>query len=180
MQVAPGVSSDANPDNRQQSTITVYGSSGAENTFLIDGVNTTGVEYGFQGKDLNFEFIQEIDVKTGGYEAEFGKATGGDHQRDHQVGRQRVPRRRLRLLRRRLAADEAPTPSSPPAAPSTGFTRKDFGVDLGGSILKDRLWFFGAYDRVTNTTDSALPAGPLAATPWRRRSDRDLASAKLT
>ena len=40
-------------------------------------MNTTGVEYGFQGKELNFEFIQEVDVKTGGYEAEFGRSTGG-------------------------------------------------------------------------------------------------------
>ena len=77
VQVAPGTSSDANPLNKDQSTITVYGSSGAENSFFIDGVNTTGVEYGFQGKELNYEFIQEIDVKTGGYEAEFGRSTGG-------------------------------------------------------------------------------------------------------
>ena len=76
VQVTPGVSSDANPDNQSQGTITMYGSSGAENAFLIDGVNTTNVEYGFQGKELNFEFIEELDVKTGGYEAEYGRATG--------------------------------------------------------------------------------------------------------
>src|SRR5213076_1165089 len=77
VQVAPGVSSDANPSNPSQSTISVYGSSGAENAYYVDGVNTTNMEYGFQGKELNFEFIQEVDVKTGGYEAEFGRSTGG-------------------------------------------------------------------------------------------------------
>ncbi len=77
VQITPGVASDANPDNAGQSSITVYGSTGAENVFYIDGVNTTGVEYGFQGKELNFEFIQEVDVKTGGYEAEYGRSTGG-------------------------------------------------------------------------------------------------------
>src|SRR5207237_9065186 len=77
VQVAPGVSSDANPSNGQQVTISVYGSSGAENAYFIDGVNTTNVEYGFQGKELNFEFISEVDVKTGGYEAEYGRSTGG-------------------------------------------------------------------------------------------------------
>src|SRR4029079_1323463 len=76
VQVAPGVSSDANPGNPDQDTISVYGSSGAENSFFIDGMNTTGVEYGFQGKQLNFEFIREVNVKTGGYEAEFGRSTG--------------------------------------------------------------------------------------------------------
>ena len=77
VQVAPGISSDADSRNTTQSTITVYGSSGAENAFYIDGVNTTGVEYGFQGKELNYEFVQEVDVKTGGYEAEYGRSTGG-------------------------------------------------------------------------------------------------------
>ncbi|HVR41259.1 MAG TPA: TonB-dependent receptor, partial [Thermoanaerobaculia bacterium] len=77
VQVVPGVSSDANPSNPGQSSISVYGSSGAENAFFVDGVNTTNMEYGFQGKELNFEFIQEVDVKTGGYEAELGRSTGG-------------------------------------------------------------------------------------------------------
>ena len=31
-------------------------------------------------------------------------------------------------------------------------------ADLGGPLLRDRLWFFGAYDRVTDTRDNALPA----------------------
>jgi hypothetical protein len=30
-----------------------------------------------RGKELNFEFIQEIEVKTGGYEAEHGRSTAG-------------------------------------------------------------------------------------------------------
>ena len=77
VEVSPGTSSDASNNNLDQNTITVYGSSGAENAYFIDGVNTTGMEYGFQGKELNFEFIQEIDVKTGGYEAEYGRSTGG-------------------------------------------------------------------------------------------------------
>src|SRR5262245_27497398 len=77
VRIAPGVASDANPENENQSTLSVYGSSGAENAFYNDGVNTTGVEYGFQGKELNYEFIEAIDVKTGGYEAEYGKSTGG-------------------------------------------------------------------------------------------------------
>ena len=77
-QITPGVSTDAiQADNKQTPTITVYGSSGAENAFFVDGVNTTGLEYGFQGKELNFEFIQALEVKTGGYEAEYGRVTGG-------------------------------------------------------------------------------------------------------
>src|SRR5436305_1821883 len=37
VQITPGVSSDANAENAQQTSITVYGSTGSENSFLIDG-----------------------------------------------------------------------------------------------------------------------------------------------
>ena len=30
------------------------------------------------------------------------------------------------------------------------YTRADYGVDLGGFLVKDRLWFFAAYDRVSD------------------------------
>jgi hypothetical protein len=55
---------------------TVYGATGLENNYIIDGLNTTSVWNGGQGKQLNLEFVQEIEVRTGGYEAEFGRAMG--------------------------------------------------------------------------------------------------------
>ena len=61
----------------RHTAITVYGSTGLENSYLVDGANTTGVEIGNQGKVLNFEFIQEVEIKAGGYEAEYGGAQGG-------------------------------------------------------------------------------------------------------
>ena len=63
--------------NVASSPFTVYGSTGLENAYLVDGANTTGVEIGNQGKVLNFEFIQEVELKAGGYEAEYGGAQGG-------------------------------------------------------------------------------------------------------
>ena len=57
--------------------LSIYGATSVENQFLIDGVNTTNVIKGFQGKDINSEFIQEVEVKTGGYQAEYGRNTGG-------------------------------------------------------------------------------------------------------
>ncbi|HEX9460764.1 MAG TPA: carboxypeptidase-like regulatory domain-containing protein, partial [Thermoanaerobaculia bacterium] len=52
-QVAPGTGSDARGT-------TVYGSTGAENQYIIDGLNTTGVETGVQAKRLNLDFVQEV------------------------------------------------------------------------------------------------------------------------
>ena len=63
---------------------------------------------------------------------------------------------------------------------TAGFTREDYGVDLGGFLVQDKLWFFGAYDRVNNTDKTTLPAGPLAGNVVQSKSKRDLGAAKLT
>ena len=68
-QLASGVNTDAS-DSRNTS-ITVYGSTGLENSYLVDGANTTGAEIGSR-EGLNFEFIQEVEFKSGGHEAEYG------------------------------------------------------------------------------------------------------------
>src|SRR5207344_483652 len=68
--LAPGVVNDAVGPQ-------FYGSSGAENQYIIDGLNTTGVELGDKGKSINSDFIQEVEVKTGGLPAEYGRMTGG-------------------------------------------------------------------------------------------------------
>ena len=62
----------------------------------------------------------------------------------------------------------------------TGFRRNDGGVDVGGYVVKDKLWFFGAYDRVRNGFDNVLEAGPDAGTIVTSNSRRNLGSAKLT
>lgn len=179
VQIAPGVSSDANPSNPTQNTITVYGSSGAENAFYVDGVNTTNMEYGFQGKELNFEFIQEVDVKTGGYEAEFGRATGGIINVITKSGGNELQGDLFGYYDSdSLQADANEVVST--SGTIDGFTRKDYGFDLGGALMQDKLWFFGAYDKVQNSLDSALPGGPREGQIETSESDRDLASLKLT
>jgi hypothetical protein len=178
VQVAPGVSSDANASNPGQSTITVYGSSGAENAFYIDGVNTTNMEYGFQGKQLNFEFIQEVDVKTGGYEAEFGRSTGGIINVITKSGGNMF---HGDLFGYRdsdsLQSDTEPIDSSNGSI--TGFKRDDYGADLGGPIVRDKLWFFAAYDVFKHTSDNELIFDNLRVNV-QSVADQDLGSAKLT
>ena len=73
----PGVNEDQGDTQGRALSLTVYGATSVENQFIIDGVNTTNVIRGFQGKAINGEFIQEVEIKTGGYQAEYGRATGG-------------------------------------------------------------------------------------------------------
>ena len=38
-------------------------------------------------------------------------------------------------------------------------SRQDYGADVGGFMVKDHLWFFGAYNRVTFNQSQILNAG---------------------
>lgn len=178
VQVAPGVSSDANPSNPTQATITVYGSSGAENAFYIDGVNTTNLEYGFQGKQLNHEFIQEVEVKTGGYDAEYGRSTGGIINVITKSGSNEFHGDVFGYYDADSFQSDTETVDSS-AGTIAGFTRSDFGADLGGPILRDKLWFFAAYDAVSHESDNELLLDDTVVRV-NAETDQDLASAKLT
>ncbi|MGE5198876.1 MAG: carboxypeptidase regulatory-like domain-containing protein, partial [Rhodospirillaceae bacterium] len=72
------VSTAAGAQNESRSGgIQVDGSSGSENRFIIDGMDTTNLQGGTQGKTMLLDFIQEVQVKSSGYNAEFGGSTGG-------------------------------------------------------------------------------------------------------
>jgi hypothetical protein len=57
--------------------IQVDGASGSENRFIIDGMDTTAMKSGTSNKSMLVDFVQEVQVKSSGYNAEFGGATGG-------------------------------------------------------------------------------------------------------
>ncbi|WP_076420875.1 TonB-dependent receptor [Colwellia sp. UCD-KL20] len=53
------------------------GSSVAENSCYINGLEVTNTRQGLGCGSVPFEFYKEFQVKTGGYSAKFGRATGG-------------------------------------------------------------------------------------------------------
>lgn len=57
----------------------VDGASGAENVFVIDGQEVTNFRTGIltSNNNLPFEILQEVQIKSTGFEAEYGGATGG-------------------------------------------------------------------------------------------------------
>ena len=55
----------------------IDGASDGENVYLIDGINTTDLNIGGVGKNFQSDFIQEVQVKSSSFEAEFGGALGG-------------------------------------------------------------------------------------------------------
>jgi outer membrane receptor protein involved in Fe transport len=55
----------------------IDGASDSENVYLIDGVNTTDTQNGGVGKNFQMDFIEEVQIKSSGFEAEYGGALGG-------------------------------------------------------------------------------------------------------
>jgi outer membrane receptor protein involved in Fe transport len=182
-QVAPGTSKDA-------AGTTVYGSTGAENQYIIDGLNTTGVEVGTTAKTLNFDFIQEVQIITGGLPAEYGRVTGGVVNAITKSGGNEFKGDAFAYGAGGTLQSDNSTADARPATTTTVTDvsdEVDFGFNLGGYIVPDRLWFFGAYDRVNETDSHSIirdlegaAGSPLPGTSLDEDITRDLYAGKLT
>jgi outer membrane receptor for ferrienterochelin and colicin len=136
MALAPGVSTtDVDGSYR------INGASGPENQYIIDGVNTTSIELGGESANLNFDFIQEVQVKTGGYNAEFGRATGGILNVITKSGGNEFEGSVYAFQDERDSVASARFVGVG-GTTDLGTDRSDFGVTVGGPIIKDKLWFF--------------------------------------
>jgi TonB dependent receptor/Carboxypeptidase regulatory-like domain/TonB-dependent Receptor Plug Domain len=167
----PGVNEDRGETQGRANALTIYGATSVENQYIIDGVNTTNVIKGFQGKSLNGEFIQEVEVKTGGYQAEYGRALGGVVNVITKSGGNEFHGDAFAYydsFGTRAKQDLCPLTGTAPdgttcngTGPDTlvgmriaDYEKLDGGFDLGGYVWKDRIWFFMAYDRVIYPTQT--------------------------
>ncbi len=125
----------------------VAGSSGPENNYILDGVNATDPAFGGSGANLPFEFVQEIEIKTGAYGAEYGKATGGIFNVITKSGTNEFHGDIFGYFTTQSLVREVKATAIPfvGAAPN-GFSEIDAGFDIGGPIVKDKLWFFAAFN----------------------------------
>ncbi|MBZ5609354.1 MAG: carboxypeptidase regulatory-like domain-containing protein [Acidobacteriia bacterium] len=82
--MSPGVSDSGGAGAANPS---INGASGLENEYIVDGANTTDPgfggfgtysrNYGPLGNGINFDFVQEVQVQSGGFESQYGMALGG-------------------------------------------------------------------------------------------------------
>src|SRR5262249_53657794 len=115
---------------------------------------------GAVGSALNLDFVQEVEVITGGYNAEYGRATGGvvnvitksGSNQFHGDAAFYYDPGGLRGSAPALSFAGQSISSRPENA--NGDYRLDFFADLGGPIIKDRLWFYVGFEPVFthNTT----------------------------
>ena len=123
----------------------VAGSSGPENNYILDGVNTTDPAFGGSGANLPFEFVQEVEIKTGAYGPEYGKSTGGIFNVITKSGGNEFHGDIFGYgTTKGLVREVKNFPFTGSAF--SGFSEADVGGDIGGPIVKDKLWFFGAFN----------------------------------
>lgn len=147
--------------------IAVDGASGAENSYILDGIDTTNLQTGVRAKRVVFDVIEEVQVKSSGYPAEYGGAIGGVINVITRSGANKLfgeagvyfnsdtlngtPRDFLRLgLVDSSKSEYIPTSDDCDTTKGTcfkkeGLTRFEPGFVLGGPLKKDRLWFFASY-----------------------------------
>ena len=160
----PGVLLDrvniAGNENGQQASAAGKGSTAADKMWNLDGLVITDMSAtGASPTYFDFDAFQEINVTTGG--ADLADADGRHrHQPRDQARHQHLPRRRPRFLAHDDLAARATCPTRlnerpAPRDPDGTFRDKadhiqqisDYGFDLGGPIVKDKLWFYGSWGK---------------------------------
>lgn len=156
LQLVPGVkpSSSGNPSSKSGVNYADVGGAvgvSTDNLYYIDGVNVTDPLSGTFGSNLNSEIIQELQVLTGGVPAEFAGGSGliskvvtkSGGNEFHGSVNYYLQNSNLVSSNKHLAASE--------------FSTYDAAVTLGGPIIKDKLWFFGSYQRINREEDVTDP-----------------------
>ena len=178
---APGANNEA-----KLGGLSIDGASAGENRYIIDGIETTDIQDGTSGTNLIADFVEEVQVKSSGYTAEYGGATGGvvnvltksgTNDFNGSVG--------FQFQGSALTASNRPTLRASLTTPATAAeyvtypeddeSRVEPAFSIGGPIKQNRLWFFGAYQpAITNTTrdvDPGTAVNPAAGTFNEDQSD---------
>ncbi len=146
---APGTSNDG-------LGVAISGSSSLESQYVVDGVTTTGLKYGNSGSSVINDFIEEIDIITGGYNAEYGRSTGGVINVVTRSGGNEVAGSVFAYYTPGfLVASRERTPSQASSidARSDLDYELDTGFEVGGPIIKDHAWYWiGFAPQLASTT----------------------------
>jgi len=174
------LSSGQRPDDRRQtSSFSVNGQDVELNNAQIDGTDNNERIIGTIGVKPSIDAIQEVTVETNNYTAESGRTPGGLVSVITKSGSNAFHGSLYEYFQNN--AFNARNPFNPsPQFPQSEFRQNDFGGSVGGPIIKNRTFFFFAYEGfrqiagvqnpITSTVPTAAeqalgPAGIVAADP---------------
>lgn len=151
IRAAPGVS-PTSPGSMTTNSVSAFGSGTNENVFLIDGTNFTCPCSGEARSEPGVDFIQEVQVQSVGASAEFGNMQGAVVNVITRQGGDRFLYD-ASYYGQTSALTSRPTllPYAGPGNPRSGYQRvryRDVTTNLGGPVVRDRLWFFAGYQHL--------------------------------
>ena len=156
--LSPGATDSINGGRDNPS---IAGGSALDNLYVADGVNITnsafgGVgtfsrSYGALGTGINTSFIKEVQVKTGGFEPQYGQSEGGIINIITQSGGNAYHGAIYGFARpssfeaTRLQADDTRVNKQGKLLHEENY---DVGADFGGYVpgMKNNLFFFGSFN----------------------------------
>ena len=150
----------------------IDGASGAENTFIVDGQEVTNVLSGTLDANSNIPFsqIQEVQIKTSSFGAEYGGATGGvinlvtkggSNTLNGEFGILFRSSRLEPIAEGIVSAALLNAEGQPFLYPSrySQYNENNFTAHLTGPILKSHLWFAADYSPEILHQDRILYCG---------------------
>jgi hypothetical protein len=164
-ELAPGLT-DNTPNTEQ---VTISGGFAFDNVFLVDGVDVNDNIFGSPNNLYIEDAVEETQILTSGISAEYGRFSGGVVNVVTKHGGNRFSGSFRDNLSNPSWSDETPFET----ADRRDDLQQTFEATLGGPIMKDRLWFFGALrDQNTETPFTLAETGiPGSAGVEDRRYD---------
>jgi outer membrane receptor protein involved in Fe transport len=173
--VAPGANADTYG-------VGINGTTSPENAFQIDGVGVNDGAFGILATPLSTEFIKELNVVSGGYMPEYGRSMGGIFDVTTMSGSNEFHGSvwfnfspgSLEGPRTLIKSDASVITTNERIS-----NLRDFGLQVGGPIVKDKLWFFGglqaAFTReALDRTLNAFQLDPVTGQPIADASGSNL------
>ncbi|MCP9494668.1 MAG: TonB-dependent receptor [Pyrinomonadaceae bacterium MAG19_C2-C3] len=125
------------------------GQRGRSNLVQVDGADNTDNSVNAARSTVSQEAVQEFQIVTNSFAAEFGRATGGVVNVVTKGGTNDIRGNVFGFIRnKRIQSRNAFSPiidGDPNKKP--GFTRAQYGATLGGALARDRTFFFAAHEQ---------------------------------
>jgi outer membrane receptor protein involved in Fe transport len=160
--LSPGVATSNDTGTGQGTGISISGQRPFTNGIVVDGASNQMQFYGRQANDFPQDWIQEFQVLTNSFGAEYGQAAGGMLNVITRSGAN-VTNGRVYGFFRDANFDAPPFAGRYDASnnpiflsETPPFDQQRYGGFLGGPIFKDRLFYFGGLERLQLDSSDVL------------------------
>jgi hypothetical protein len=161
--LAPGTSLSYNSDPTKpgQLTVALNGGIGRNVNYLVDGGDNTDDTIGGALQNFNLESVQEFNIQTQQYKAEYGRSTGGVLTVVTKTGTNQISGSGWGFFRKDSLNSETETEKLSGAGKQP-YDRKQYGFSLGGPIIKDKIHYFATYEKTDRKTSYNIATPVLA------------------